>query len=171
GMIIEFNSNAEIKQSFTNNKGELRSALQSIEQTQRPTRIEEALSLAASLANPSRSTDDTASRPANVEPGKERTYVAAEGIPTDVHLYSDGRFPDVPNFALGNLGLQFHPAGKPGPENADNVGIVTVSALRDEEDPGKLRVFVRALNFRSQPVEPRVQLELFVDGQLRSVYP
>ncbi|HMC65065.1 MAG TPA: BatA and WFA domain-containing protein [Gemmataceae bacterium] len=171
GMVIEFNSSAEIKQSFTNNKGELRSAVLNIKQTQRPTRIEEALALANSLANPSRSTDDAASQPAGVEPGKARTYVAAEGIPTEVHLYSDGRFPDVPTFALGNLDLQFHAAGKPGPESADNLGIVTLSAIRDEEDPGKLQAFVGVRNFRSQPVEARVQLELYVGGELKSVYP
>ena len=118
GMVLVFNSSAEILQSFTNNRGQLRTAVERIEQTQRPTRIEEALSLAASLANPSRSADDSSVRPANPEPGKERTYVAPEGIATEVHLFSDGRFPDTPEFSAGNLNIHFHTAGKPGPDNS-----------------------------------------------------
>ena len=72
------------------------------------------------------------------EPGKERTYVSNEGISTEVHLYSDGRFPTVPEFALGNLNVHYHGAGKfvleaaakqgekdalkPAPDSSDNVG-------------------------------------------------
>src|SRR5438477_1493196 len=93
GMVIAFNSTAEIRQSYTNNRAELKAAVAGVEPTQKPTRIDEALSLAASLANPLRSTEDAAAAPPNPEPGKERTYVATEGMQADVHLYSDGRFP------------------------------------------------------------------------------
>ena len=97
------------------------------------------LSLAASLANPLFSTEDAAVRPENPEPGKERTYAAAEGIQADVHLYSDGRFADVPNFALANLQMTFHsPVPRDGQavgRDADNVGIVRFDAVRDEQDP------------------------------------
>src|SRR5262249_28526096 len=79
GMVIVFSSNAEILQSYTSDKGLLRAAVDKIEQTQRLTRIDDALSLADSLANPHRTTDDVAVRPEGVEPGKERTYVPAEG--------------------------------------------------------------------------------------------
>jgi hypothetical protein len=169
GMLIVFNSSAEILQSYTNNRGQLRVAVDKIEQTQRQTRIEEALSLAASLANPTRSTDDSSVRPDNVEPGKERTYVSPEGIATEVHLFSDGRFPDMPEFALENLSIQFHPAGKPGPENVDNVGLVTFNALRDEQDASKLQVFARVLNFRNEKVTGKLQVEVFVNGQLKAI--
>jgi hypothetical protein len=184
GMVIAFNSSAEILQSFTSNRALLRQAVKDIPQTQRPTRIEEALSLADSFANPLRSTEDVASRPDNVEPGKERTYVPPKGVATTVHLFSDGRFPDLSEVALanmnsrlagnesalGNLDLQFHLAGKPGAENVDNVGLVTFNALKDDRDPNKLQVFVRALNFRPDPVTTRVQLEALVNGSLKSVY-
>jgi hypothetical protein len=170
GMVIVFNSSAEIRQSYTSNKGLLRAAVEKVEQTQRPTRIEEALTLADSLANPSRSADDSASRPAGVEPGKERTYVQAEGVPTEVHLFSDGRFPDVSDFALGNLSVQFHMAGAAGPESSDNVGIVTFNAVRDEGDPTKLQVLAVAMNYKPQPVSARVQLEVLTNGELKSVY-
>jgi hypothetical protein len=169
GMVIVFNSSAEILQSYTNNRGQLRSAVERIEQTQRPTRIEEAMTLAASLANPTRSADDSSVRPANVELGKERTYVAAEGVATHVHLYSDGRFPDLPEFALDNLNLTFHLAGVPGPENTDNVALVALNALRDEQDPTKLQVFARALNFRPRATEVKVQLEVSVAGRVTAI--
>src|SRR5919108_6056578 len=131
-MVIEFNSRAAILQPYTRDKGLLRAAVQRIAQTQRPTRVEEALALADSLANPLRSTDDTAVRPEGEDPAQARTYVAPEGIAAEVHLFSDGRFPDVPDFAAGNLTLHYHRVGKPGPEAVDNVGIVSCNAARDE---------------------------------------
>jgi hypothetical protein len=193
GMVIVFNSSAEILQSYTNNRGQLHSAIDKIEQTQRPTRIEEALSLADSLANPTRSADDASVRPADVEPGKERTYVAPEGIVTEVHLYSDGRFPDMPDFAVGNLNLQFHAAGKldregvspellkeanvtsqakfaDGPAVVNNVALVAFNALRDDTDPTKLQVFARVLNFRKEPVRTKVRLTVEVDGKVKGIY-
>ena len=72
--------------------------------------------MADSLANPLRSTDDAAVRPANEDPAQARTYVAAEGIAAEVHLFSDGRFPDVSGFAAGNLDLNYHRIGKAGPD-------------------------------------------------------
>src|SRR5262249_35591729 len=129
-----------------------------------PSGVEDALSLADSLANPTTSTDDAAVRPAGEEPGKGRTYVQAEGTPTEVHLYSDGCFPDVSNFALGNLTLHFHSAGKPGPENQDNVGISRFNASRDEGDPSKVQVFLSAINCRNQKVDARIQIEVRIAG-------
>lgn len=194
GMVIVFNSNAEILQSYTNNRGQLRSAVDKIEQTQQTTRIDEALSLANSLANPNRSADELSVRPTNVEPGKERTYVAAEGIKdTEVHIFSDGRFPDIPDFSLGNLIIHFHTAGKLdreeitaellktagqasagkftiGPAIVNNVGLVAFHAARDEDDPTKLQVFARVLNFRNDPVTVKVELEVQVRGQTTGVY-
>ncbi|HEV3238616.1 MAG TPA: BatA and WFA domain-containing protein [Gemmataceae bacterium] len=193
GMVIVFNSSAEILQSYTNNRGQLRSAIDKIEQTQRPTRIEEALSLADSLANPTRSADDAGVRPANVEPGKERTYVAAEGMTTEVHLFSDGRFPDLPEFALGNLNISFHVAGivereepsaemlkttglatnpriDAGPVRVNNVALVAFNALRDDTDPSKLQVFARVLNFRNSRVNTKVRLDVMVNGAVKGVY-
>ncbi|HEX5272817.1 MAG TPA: BatA and WFA domain-containing protein, partial [Gemmataceae bacterium] len=98
GMLIVFNSSAETVQPYTRDRSLLRSKVKAIQPTQRPTRLEEALILAAGLANPARSTDDAASRPAGEDPAKARTYVASEGIPTEVFLFSDGRFPDVSDF-------------------------------------------------------------------------
>jgi hypothetical protein len=184
GMVIVFNSTAEILQSYTNERARLHRAVESIEQTQHPTRIEDALSLADSLANPVRSTANEISRPANEEAGKERTYVALEGRQAEVHLYSDGRFPAVPDFNLGNLNVNFHVAGqvvleekekgkpelKPAADSSDNIGLVTFNARRDDADPRKLLVFATALNYRGTPVHSKIQLDVHINGQLKGVY-
>lgn len=165
GMVIVFNSTAEIRQSYTGNRALLRQAVEDIQPTHNPTQVDEALSLAASLANPMFSTEDAAVRPDNPEPGKERTYAAAEGIPADIHLYSDGRFADVPNLALGNLQLTFHSPGSGEPGNADNVGIIRFDAVRDEQDPTRLQAYVRVLNFRNTPVPAGVDLDVLSGGK------
>ncbi|MHB1426204.1 MAG: VWA domain-containing protein [Gemmataceae bacterium] len=174
GMVIAFNSRASILQPYTSERGLLRAAVSKITQTQRITRIEEALQLAESLANPLRSTDDAAVRPPPLPPSlaggeggeaQARTYVAAEGIAAAVHLFSDGRFPEVSAFAAGNLDLNYHRIGKEGAENVDNVGLVTLNAVRAEQDPSKLEVFVRLLNFRGEAATVKVEVEWRVPGQ------
>jgi hypothetical protein len=170
GMVIEFNARASILQPYTADKGLLRAAVARIRQTQRPTRVDEALTLADSLANPRKSTMNQASRPEEEDPAQARTYVDVEleAIAAEVHLFSDGRFPDVPAFAAGNLHLNYHRIGQPGPDAVDNVGIVTLNARRDEPGDGsKLRVFVRVLNFR--PAECTAALEVRVNGRLRDL--
>lgn len=164
GMVIEFNARASILQPYTSDKGLLRSAVQRIQQTQRPTRIEEALNLADSLANPRKSTDNEAVRPENEDPAKARTYVANEGISAEVHLFSDGGFRDAGNFAAGNLDVKYHRIGKPGLE-VDNVGLITLNAVRDVNDPGKVQVFTRVLNFRAKETTARVELQWRIWGQ------
>src|SRR5262249_6638552 len=77
----------------------------------------------------------------------------------EVHLFSDGRFPDVAEFAAGNLDLKYHRVGKEGPDQ-DNIGIVNFNAVRDDQTPGKVQVFVRVLNYRAKEAETRVELEV-----------
>jgi hypothetical protein len=170
GMVLEFNSSAKTVQSRTSDRELLRQAVKSIQPTQRPTNIAEALRLAASLANPYRSTENEASRPEGDRPGMELTYAPVEGTPTEVHIYSDGRFPDVEDFKLGNLKPQFHAAGVPGRENVRNVGIVGASVERDEKEPTKLQVFASLHNYCPFGVSARVELTVAVEGR-RDVRP
>ncbi len=157
GMVIEFNSNAQIRQPYTIDRDKLRRAVEDIEQTKRATHIEEALNLADSLANPLRSTDDMAVRPDNADPSKARTYVPAEGVAAEVHLFSDGRFSDVSGFAAGSLAMNYHRVG--AADDSDNVGIVTLNAVRGDKGSSDLQVFIRVLNFRGQEVQTRLQLD------------
>jgi hypothetical protein len=169
GMILLFNSEATTLQSYTNDRALLRKAVQSIPQTNRPTRFKDALELADGLANPRRSAENEASRPAAEEPGKARDYAPAEGIPTEVHLFSDGRFPDVPDFNLGNLNMHFHSIGEPDPAKVDNVGLVTLNAARDEKDPTKIQVLANVRNYGRQRPQARVRLEVAVNGEVVDV--
>jgi hypothetical protein len=188
GMVIVFNSKATTLQAYTNNRASLRQAVGSIEQSQRPTRIEEALNLADSLANPVRSTEDTAVRPEDEVPGQERTFVPPQGISTTVHLFSDGRFAPLSeaavaglnsrlagnNSVLGNLNLRYHVAGGSAPENTNNLGIVALNAIRWAGDFGKardqdmqrLQVLVRVRNFRAEPAPVRLRLDVLINGQI-----
>jgi hypothetical protein len=188
GMVLVFNSKATTLQGYTSNRAKLREAVRGIEPTQRPTRIEEALSLAESLANPVRATEDVASRPENEEPGQERQYVPPTGVPTLVHLYSDGRFAPLSETtlsnlasrqagktsALGYLNLRYHLAGKPGTEQVNNLGIVQFNALRYNPgdakilhlDVARLQVLVRVQNFRAQPAQARLRLNVLQNGKL-----
>jgi hypothetical protein len=171
GMVIEFNSRASILQPYSNDRNLLRKAVEGIQPTLRRTDVAEALNLADSLANPMKSTLNQAVRPAGEDPAKARTYVdvQVEAIAAEVHLFSDGRFPDVPGFAAGNLGLNYHQVGKPGPEAVDNVGIVALNAVRDEAGAGKVQVFARVLNFRPKRAAVRVELEARVEGELKAI--
>jgi len=165
GMLIVFNSRAEIRQSYTSNRSVLRQRVSEIEPTQRATHIEEALSLADSLANQRVSSENEAVRPDNPEPGQIRTYALPEGIRAEVHLFSDGRFPDAPDFVLGNLDLHYHVAGQTD-RKTDNVGIVSFDAIRDENDPSAVQVFARILNFGGESASVKFELEVRAEGQL-----
>jgi hypothetical protein len=172
GMVIVFNSSAQTLQSRTSNKDLLRRAVEGIQPTQRPSQgndqsssgFQDALSLADSLANPTRSPLDEAVRPPGQAPGTGLTYVQVEPTPTDVHLFSDGRFPDVRDFSVGKLNLVWHSVGVVEPDKQDNVGIVTMNASRDENDPTRLHVFIVVMNCRTTPVSARVQIEVQTPG-------
>ncbi len=165
GMVIEFNDVAQIRQSYTTNRALLRDAVKGITGTQRPTHLDEALTLAASLANPNRSTENEVAAPVNAEPGKERTYVAIEGMQADLHLFSDGKFPPVPDFALTNLNLTYHTPPVPNEAGAsNNLAIVRFDAERDPEIPSRVIARASVRNYRSAPVTPKVRLEVLEGG-------
>jgi hypothetical protein len=180
GMVIVFNSKATTLQAYTNNRGKLRDAVRSIEPTHRATHIDEALALAESLANPQRSTEDTASQPEGVTPGQERTMVPPrEPTMTTVHLYSDGRYAPITETLPPSLNVHYHMAGTAGPEFVNNVGIVAFSAVKYIADPLKVKaiqpgelgmqqllVTARVANYRPIKTEVRLRIDVFVDGQL-----
>ena len=70
GMLIVFNSRAEIRQSYTSNRAVLRQRVRDIEPTQRTTQIREALDLADSLANPRTSVKTRPSSPRMSNPAR-----------------------------------------------------------------------------------------------------
>ncbi len=170
GMLIVFNSRAEIRQSYTANRAVLRQRVRDIEPTPRTTHIREALDLADSLANPQTSSENEAVRPGNSSPNLQLQYAAPEGVKAEVHLYSDGRFPDEANFTLGNLDLRFHLAGQSDRSGGNNVGIVDFNAIRDETDATLVHVHATLVNHSDEAVTCRFEMAVNVEGALNKQF-
>jgi len=153
-MLVCFSDTARVAQNFTGNRQQLREALGAIRPSQHATNLTEALKLAAGLVNPSQSNENV------TEPDVSNTKL---------FIFSDGRFPDVPNFALGNLDPTFVPIGR---TDAANVGIVAFAVSRDEEHKGKLQAIARLNNTadpKASTAPANVLLKLYVNGQARPI--
>lgn len=142
GMVIAFSDTAEVRQSFTDSRADLRRAIQGIGPSGRATSMVEALRVASGLANPSTSGDVDVSQPAAL------------------YVFSDGGFDPVSGFALGNLEPVYRPIGQ---AEVENVGIVAMNIRRHETRPDELQAFVRLQNFGTRQAQGSLTLEL--DGQ------
>lgn len=141
-MVIAFDNGAETIQSFTADQVALKNAINSIQPTDRSTK----LALAYELADASMA----------FNPDQLRT-----NSPTaDVYLFSDGRALDAGDVALhGRLHFE-----RVGTDTAQNIAIVALSAKRNYERPTQVQVFARLQNFGTEPTEVPVQLS--VDNQV-----
>jgi hypothetical protein len=153
-MVIAFGRSARVLASYTEDHGVLRQAIDSIEPTSQSTDLREALSIASALANPQRILE----RPGDAEVVPLELSPAA-GQEATVHLLSDGNFPEVAEFSLGNLSVEYTRVGEQG----DNVGIMAMSYRPKLDEEGGVEVFARLKNFANRPAP--VTLELFVDGK------
>ena len=148
-MLISFSDTAKVEQSYTDNARDLRRALDEVRPTSRSTSLDEALQLAAGLANPGRSATEYTDAQ------------VAEPLPAKLFIFSDGRFADVRGFSLGNLEPVFIPIGA---AQAANVGIVGFSLERNDQRPDQMQAFARLENHSAEPA--KVSLELRLDGKL-----
>lgn len=137
-------------QPFTTDGQALRTAIDSIQPTDRKSRLKLAYQLAEATA----------------------AFIPEQNRPRDkpdVFLYSDGRVLDGGELSLtGNL--RFEPIGDltlrdekgsvTKQSQTANVGIVAVSARRNYERPTEVQVFARLANFGPSPVEAPVQLSV-----------
>jgi hypothetical protein len=153
-ILISFSDTARVEQNFTDDPRQLRDALAAIRPSQHSTNLAEALKLAAGLVNPGRV------NAAAEKPGEDATDIKAAG--TQLFIFSDGCFPPVEKFDLGNLEPTFVAIGRP---DAANVGIVAFGVGRSEDKNGKLQAFARLKN--AGPAATDVQLELFLNDQTR----
>lgn len=158
-MLIAFNSEASIVQSFTNRRSDLHLAVDRVQLTQRTTRLQPALALAEGQANPRRSAEEGAIE-LPTEGQMARSMGQVEGMTAQVVILTDGRFPDVTDFTAGRLKLRLDIIG----ERGNNVGIGWMNLRRDELRPDQYDLAVRVLNFTDQPLNQRVQLLLEVFG-------
>jgi len=148
GMVVSFNEAARVEQSFTDNRRQLRRAVEAIQPSVRSSSLAEALKVASGLANPPRISD----------PENQQDFQVAEPQPATLVILSDGKFGEVSGLGLGNLDPVYRPIGS---SEARNVGIVTMSVGRHETKPDQLQLFARLHNFSHQPAS--VTLELLLD--------
>ncbi|MCA9196575.1 MAG: BatA and WFA domain-containing protein [Planctomycetales bacterium] len=149
-MVISFSDRAIVEQPFTLNKRQLVNRIKAIQQTQRTSELDEALRVAAGLANPGRSGNED-----------EGDVAAAEAMPAKLIIMSDGRFQTIPDFAMGNLQPEFVPVGE---LNAKNIGITAFSSGQSQNDSGKVNVFGQIQNFTG--VDADVTANLYLDDRL-----
>jgi len=145
-LVISFADVPRLEQPFTDSRQELREGIAAIRPTERTTSLTGALRLAAGLADPGGGSDDES----QAQPTMARVYI-----------YSDGKFPDVPDTALAGLAPVFVPIGKP---TAHNVAVAAFNVTRQEENPERLQAFARLENFSSDPV--KASIGLYLDGEL-----
>jgi hypothetical protein len=148
-MVISFADTARVEQSYTDNRNELRRRVEQIKRTDRGTSLTDALRVASGLANPGRS--DFSGGDIQV----------ADPMPAKLYIFSDGKFPDVKNFSLGNLEPIYEPIGT---ETAKNVAIAAFTTARHEVNADMFQAFGRIENFGPEAVE--VEVELHVDDEL-----
>jgi hypothetical protein len=155
-MIISFNDNARVEQSYTSNRSLLLQAIDGIQPSQHLTNATEALRQAAALANPQRSFDDDATN----TKVQAATDPQAEAVKATLYLFSDGRFPAITNFSLGNLTPKFIPIGS---SQAQNLGVTNFTIRRKEDKPTELQAFAEIKNSGSQ--DAKLNTKLLKDGK------
>ena len=136
-MVIAFDDSAETVQSYTSDVPALRNAIETIKQTDRPSKLKLAYQLADAQ-------------------GQLAENVGSSQSMQRVFLYSDGRASDQKELSLRG-DLRFEPIGDP---KSGNIGIVALSARRNYDRPSEVQVFARLANFGPEPVQADVQLSV-----------
>ncbi|TWT99423.1 hypothetical protein Pla108_03600 [Botrimarina colliarenosi] len=158
-MIVSYAGEPNVVQQFTDNTRLLRERLATIEPTIGTTDLKGALDLAGGLANPAQVTVQ--------EGAPEVDVVPAE--PATLFIFSDGRFGDVQDFALGNLDPIYVPLGS---GKTNNLAITALETRRSESELGQLQAFVQAANYGAEPVDAIVEVrrgERLVDARRLSI--
>jgi hypothetical protein len=153
-MVISFSDRAVVQQSYTTNKELLRRKIKLIQQTQRGSDINEALTAASGLANPGRTSDKTS----------ERDVQVADALAATLFIFSDGQVKEVPKFIFGNLSAEYRPVGtligRP-----DNLGITAFAINSQLESDSQIQVFARLLN--SGDEDKTANIALYVNDELQ----
>ena len=151
-MIISFSNEADVVQSYTQNKSLLKRKLATIQQTQRASDMTEALTAASGLANPGRTSDKTSDVDVQV----------ADALNAKLYIFSDGGVANVPDFSLGNLSAEYRPIGSP--EIPHNIGITAFSISNDMDTESGVQAFVRLQN--SDDEAHSVRVSLYADNEV-----
>jgi hypothetical protein len=152
-MVIAFCDRATVVSSFDSDKQALRRKIDSIEQTQSTSLLNEAVGLAEAYAQNLIIGGD--------KPGSD---IAPESAAPNasVFLFTDGRIEDARRVAPQKLDVAKMQVTRIG-TRGDNVGITSMDARRDYERPEMLQVTATVQNFGPNPVN--VDAVLYVDGR------
>lgn len=151
-MVIAFDSTAEVVANFTSDKGALTRAIEAIQPGDATTEMEEAMRLAQAHA------------PRRIVEGK-----AIEGLslaePATIHLWTDGGIADADRvLPTVEKDVKYHAVGL---EDAPNLGVTSIRAERDFDNPNRLSVYV---SIASTDTNPRtLDVELAIDGVVAGV--
>lgn len=150
-MVIAFCDRATVASSFDNDKEALKRKIDSIEQTDSSSMLSEAINLAEAYSQ-------------NIIIGTSTgTDVAPEAsAAASVMLFTDGRVADANEISPQRLDLSNMEVVRVG-TRSDNVGIITMNALRNYERPEMLQVFATARNYSESPVT--IDATLYFDGE------
>jgi hypothetical protein len=160
-MVIAFSDRAKVVSSYTGDRRMLLQRIDSIQATEASTSLREALQVAAGLANPSKQIGEG--------------VVASSVVPPKLLIYTDGGFPDVEGFSLGNLEPEVVVIGTPPPpvsetkattgsstsrksNPSDNLAILALQSRRNDDRPDTIQVFGRVHNYRAEAVSTEAQL-------------
>ena len=158
-MVIAFDTTAEVRQQFTSDKGRLRDAINSIELSDGPSELSEALRLARAHL-PDRQLLDTATNDAGEEVTQNITVEGVKAGGATIHLFSDGRLPDAEQAITSKEDtVTFIQVGQ---TDAANVGITAMRADRAFDSPIDVSLYVGLQNTARTPQQ--VELELLIDG-------
>ncbi len=154
GMVIAMAATARVVQGFTSDTRTLRDAVQGIQPTDQPANLDDVARIvgAAALAG------------ADGESAGPRTSMV---------VFSDGSLPLTQERLPGSVDLRLVRAGpepaRDAAELPDNLGIVSIGARRDADNPAIARVFVRVINTSGNAIE--TTLSCTVDGEPAGLLP
>ncbi|HRR86530.1 MAG TPA: VWA domain-containing protein, partial [Phycisphaerae bacterium] len=142
-MIIAFCDRARVMSAFTNDKPQLRAAIDAIEQTDGPSLLREAMELAEAHSTPI---------------GEVREVGSSQYI-----LLTDGRLPDSESVRVERGTMEIARIG----EATENVGIVSLDVRRNYDRPEQISALINVRNFGTRPAKR--DISLLVDGQIKNV--
>lgn len=142
-MVIAFSDRARVVAAFTSDRPQLHRAIDTIEQTDAPSRLREAMELAEAHSTPI---------------GEVTEISTAQYI-----LLTDGRLPDSTEVRINRGTMEIARIG----EQTENTGIVGLDVRRNYERPEQVSALIRVRNFGTRP--SKRDITLLVDGQVKNV--
>ncbi len=142
-MVIAFSDRARVVAAFTNDRSQLHAAIDTVEQSEGPSLLREAMELAEAHSTPIGEVTEVSSS----------QYI----------LLTDGRLPDSAEVRIERGTMEIARIG----EETENVGIVELDVRRNYEKPELVSALIRVRNFGTRPAKR--DISLLVDGQVKNV--